>query len=316
MLRSSIVAVLAGVLVLSAASTASAGRRQVHRPLVFVRAHCTTSACSWAIVAATANDRDERRLAGPYPTDAFDERLVVNWAPDARSVIFMANQAIWRVNVSGPRHLRKVFQAPSGTGLDDSPSFTPDGRHIVFTRCCPKGFGYSLWMIRADGTHLRDVTKEPVVNGDGPADTGPQVSPDGTRIAFDRCFPDKPCVLATVDLRGRHRMVLATPQHGAFEPNWSPDSKRLVFGINTQKGPAIALVNADGSGLHRITHAKPHQANFAAAFIAAGRIVFARFPSMGGIDLFTMNQRGSDWHRLTNTRGADEFWPQWFLRRR
>jgi hypothetical protein len=89
-----------------------------------------------------------------------------------------------------------------------------------------------------------------------------------------------------------------------------------VFGINTPKGPAIAMVDADGAGLHRITRARPGQANFAAGFTAAGGIVFARFASLGGIDLFTMNQRGTDWRRLTHTRGADEFWPEWLLPRR
>lgn len=129
-----------------------------------------------------------------------DDHLIVNWSPDGSKAVFMVDQAIWQVNADGTG--RRVFAPPAGTGLDDGPTFTPDGKHTVFTRCCPAGFGYSLWMIDADGTNLTDVTKEPFVNGDGPGDVAPQVSPDGKRIVFDRCFPDQPCVVATVNVNG------------------------------------------------------------------------------------------------------------------
>ena len=149
--------------------------------------------CTWSIVAASPADTNERVLAGPYPRDVFDDHSIANWSPDASRVIFMADlgggQAIWQVNANGTG-LHELFVPPAdGNGLDDGPAYTPDGKHIVFTRCCPEGFGYSLWMINADGTGLRDITVEQVVNGDGPADTTPQVAPNGNQILFNRCFP-------------------------------------------------------------------------------------------------------------------------------
>ena len=60
-----------------------------------------------------------------------------------------AGQGIWQVSADGTG-LHEVFTAPAGTGLDDGPAFTPDGKHIIFTRCYPEGFGYSLWVINSD----------------------------------------------------------------------------------------------------------------------------------------------------------------------
>jgi TolB protein len=300
-------------LLLTATTSVAASDRPLKRPLVFVRVHhCTSSACSWLIVAATRRDGDERILAGPYPRDAFDDHSIVNWAPDGRSVIYMANQAIWRVNVYGRRHLHKVFQPPAGTFFDDGPAFTPDGNHIVFTRCCPTGFGYSLWMIRADGTHLRDITTET----GGAADTTPQVSPDGTRIAFNRCADTGGCAVTTVALWGHNRQVLTGPRMDTEEPRWSPNSRRLVFGVNSPAGPIVARIDADGSGYRRLTHASAQGVSFNAAFTAEGRIIFSHYPSLGGVDLFTMNQSGRNWLRVTHTRHADEFEPEWLLTRR
>src|SRR4029453_8228798 len=82
------------------------------------------------------------------------------WSPDGTSAIFMADQGIWQVDADGSNLHLLWSPPPDGTGIDDGPTFTPDGRHIVFTRCCPKNSGYSLWMINSDGTGLKKVTTE------------------------------------------------------------------------------------------------------------------------------------------------------------
>jgi len=189
--------------------------------------------CTWEIVVADPDGSDEVVLAGPYPREAWDDHFTANWSPDGETAIFMAYQAIWQVNADGT-HLHKIWEPPTKrTGIDDGPSFTPDGDHIVFTRCCPRISGYALWMINADGTGLRQVTDESVPPGvDGPSDNLPQVSPDGTRIAYHRNVfrngRDHNRVV-TVNMGGKDRIQLTPPSLNAQVPNWSPDSKRVVF---------------------------------------------------------------------------------------
>ncbi|MGE5227999.1 MAG: TolB family protein [Planctomycetaceae bacterium] len=267
----------------------------------------------WDIVAADPNGANETVLAGPYPTSAFDDHFIANWSPDGATAIFMANQAIWQVNADGSG-LRQVFAAPVGTGLDDGPTFTPDGAHIVFTRCCPTGYGYSLWMINVDGTGLKDVTKEPFVNGDGPADTTPQVSPNGKKIVFNRCFPDAPCVVATVSISGGNLHELTDDTAFASEhPGWSPDSRTIVFQMQPLNGGAanIATIRADGSSLTQLTFDADRSGSFDPCFSPDGkRILFSHFPSTGWVDLYTMRRDGSGIRQVTKT-GAPELASEW-----
>ena len=38
-------------------------------------------------------------------------------------------------------------------------------------------------------------------------------------------------------------------------PRWSPDGRRLLFVSRRDRNPEVYVVNADGSGQHRLTHA-------------------------------------------------------------
>jgi TolB protein len=273
----------------------------------------SSTVADWEIVAADPNDRDETVLAGPYPRSVWDDHFIANWSPDGRSVIFMANQGIWQVNADGS-NLHLVWSPPpDGSGIDDGPTFTPDGNYIIFTRCCPQDSGYALWRINADGTGLRKVTTEIVPPGvDGPSDNLPQVSPDGTTIAFHRNIADCGCYIATVNINGGNLRQLTDLSLRAQIPNWSPDSKKIVFSIFPLDGPAdIATINPDGSGFTQLTFSTPGTGSFAATYSPDGtKILFDHCPSTGFCDLFTMNPDGSGVTQITNT-AAGEFWPQW-----
>jgi Tol biopolymer transport system component len=319
-MRKLIVSAVAMLGVAAVSGSAQAVVAGANGRIVFTRADCTVreisiSICSsWWIVTANPNDTNETVVAGPYPQSAFDEHFNANWSPDGTKLTFMVNQGIWTLNADGTG-LTDVFQPPVGTGVDDSPTFTPDGKHIIFTRCCIPGYGYSLWMINSDGGGLKDVTKEPVVNGDGPADTTPQVSPDGKTIVFNRCFPDAPCEVATVSINGTNLHDLTdNTQFLSEHPNWSPDGKKIVFEMDPlgRASPNIATINPDGSGFTQLTFSQgPQSRSLEPAYSPDGtKIIFSEFRSTGGYDLFTMNADGSRISQITSTVSQD-FYPEW-----
>jgi Tol biopolymer transport system component len=326
-------ATIAGMTVLglvAAGGTAGAVVSGANGRIVFARCIATPSKCFgstgaavWEIVAADPNDTNETVLAGPYPRDAWDDHFIANWSPDGKSVIFMVNQGIWQVNADGSSLHLVWSPPPDGSGLDDGPTFTPDGKYIIFTRCCPQNSGYALWRIDADGTGLLKVTTEITPPGvDGPSDNLPQVSPGGTKIAFHRnvvtCGDPSDCGnrIVTVNINGGNRVQLTDPALEAQIPNWSPDGTKIVFEmfpqVNGQFTANIATINSDGSGFTQLTFNAPGKgASSNPSWSPDGtKIVFRHCPSTSFCDLFTMNPDGSDVTQITKT-AAGEFWPQW-----
>jgi Tol biopolymer transport system component len=308
-----------GAMVSAGAGPARATEPKHEGRLVFTREICAvdTDPC-WEIVVANADDTKEKVVAGPYQRSVFDDHFIPNWDPDGHNVIFMADlgdgQAIWQVTANG-RHLHKVFTAPPGSGLDDGPAFTPDGRHIVFTRCCPQVSGYALWEIDRHGRHLRQVTDERVAPGvDGPADGAPQVSPNGRLVAFGHDTAAGVNSIATVRIAGGPIHVLTSPAFNAQAPNWSPDGGRIVFWSATSTSANIWAINADGSDLTQLTF-DTHTADLTPSYSPDGsKVIYSHVYPSGTRDLFTMNPDGTHQRRLSHRPGNERF-PHWVARR-
>lgn len=304
--------------VLASGGPAPAGTPGANGRIVFARAVCS-SECVWNIVAADSGGANQTVLAGPYSRDAFDDHFIANWSPDGRSVIFMANQGIWQVNADGSG-LHEVFAAPDigiEEGIDDGPVFTPDGEHIVFTRCCPGGYGYSLWSINSDGTGLKDVTTEP--GADGPADTTPQLSPEGRRVVFRRCFPDRPCTVATVNINGTHmREITPEAMIVSRSGNWSPRGNEILFSghIDPDVHSSLWVIHANGGRLREIkvqglacggANDDPNGiACLAPRWSPDGtKIIFEANSPTTGSNIYTVNADGSGLAQVTFDGGSD-----------
>jgi Tol biopolymer transport system component len=102
-----------------------------------------------------------------------------------------------------------------------------------------------IWSIKADGTGLTRLTDSPWPEFD------PAWSPDGTRIAYRSEPNDEPELwLMNADGSDPHRLAI-----GGF-PAWSADGSRILY-ASPDFPSAIAIMNADGSGQHRV----PNTAN-------------------------------------------------------
>ncbi|MFA6165323.1 MAG: hypothetical protein WC700_01815 [Gemmatimonadaceae bacterium] len=123
---------------------------------------------------------------------------------------------------------------PDGTGLrrltrdlynDLYAHWSPDGRHIVFSRSRQPSTGdhaFDITLMNADGGQMRRL-----LQGGGSA-AWPRWSPDGRRIAFQRTDAGVGPRIYVMNADGTDvRLVTAAPQSVA--PSWAPDGARLVF---------------------------------------------------------------------------------------
>ena len=86
-----------------------------------------------------------------------------DWSPDGNSLVFSGYSKgrfdIFIMNTSGPRKTRRLTTARKANGRwanNESPSFSPDGRHIVFTS--DRSGVSQLYIMNIDGSNLRRIT--------------------------------------------------------------------------------------------------------------------------------------------------------------
>ncbi|MEZ5485551.1 MAG: hypothetical protein R3F01_10395 [Lysobacteraceae bacterium] len=110
------------------------------------------------------------------------------WSADGRQLLFRSNRSgsweLWLGDARGNNaHALTGDDANNDVALHsyggEGPArFSPDGRHIVWTRSFPN-MGFDVWIMDADGGNPRNLT----ANHAG-SDAYPSVSPDGKWIAF------------------------------------------------------------------------------------------------------------------------------------
>jgi Tol biopolymer transport system component len=183
--------------------------------IVFARQDGGTEGQS-EIYSMRANGGDVRRI-----TASPGSEFAPAYGPAGKRVVF---------NVVNPRgegpfivselatHARSHRQRLA-VGRD--PTFSPDGKHIAFSRSKTNEPNASIWMMRADGSHKRQLTQ----TGPKRDDVAPDFSPDGRWIAFTRfAWGGGMGEAVRRDGSGRHFLPCAT-----YLPVYSPNARKIAY---------------------------------------------------------------------------------------
>lgn len=189
-----------------------------------------------------------------------------SWNAATNRIVFSSDledtHEIWTINPDGTGLFRVTNHADLNLFFAE-PSFSPDGQFIVFHVTPPdtpddtqQG---SIWLVRADGTGLTQLTGGP---GSGFDDRQPNWSPAGDRILFQRRIPGgENWDLFTMNSDGTGIQQVTTNLGSDTDASWSPDGQWIVY--STDHGgldvPNIFVIPAAGGDPIRVTTTAVHE---------------------------------------------------------
>lgn len=200
-------------------------------------------AASFAYFRATDADPKAKAAAsnaGPAST-AGGGRLVL--ALHAVGSQEPAEAYLVSVSVDGS-DLREITQPPEGAiAADGSPSVSPDGKTIAFSRAIP-GESPHIYLVGIDGSGLRRLTQG------NSAEIQPVWSPDGTHIGFSRADGEHfDLFVAGADGSGLTQLT-HTPIADEDSCTWSPNGLQLAFTRFQNDDEDVLAINVDGTEQH------------------------------------------------------------------
>lgn len=177
--------------------------------------------------------------------------LSPTWSPDGRRIAYTyranekAERDVWLMNADGSNK-RRLVRTPACGEVDVD--WNPRGGQLAAT--CRWGWGSRhVILMRLDGRVDRLLTSEVPIGA-----SGPDWSPDGTRIVFAEFWPNWTEISVVDASDGSLDRLTDDKNTLTADPAWSPEGRRIAFMHGDGKSPGIYVMNADGTGLRRLTH--------------------------------------------------------------
>jgi Tol biopolymer transport system component len=180
------------------------------------------------------------------------------FSPDGRWIVYereAGGNGVWLMRADGSGS-RRLTRNPFGgdCGCDTDPNFSPDGKLISFVRVKEDAKLQALFVMRRDGTGLRQLTPytwQIAIKHDW--------SPDGKAILMttnaDFVKPSESANLVTIRPDGSGRTDLTRFTGGktnAFAGSYSPDGRQVVFRLEQGATYSLAVVDRNGGNLRRL----------------------------------------------------------------
>jgi Tol biopolymer transport system component len=227
------------------------------------------------------------------------------WSYDGSKIVYIRQAAndlprLWIMAADGSGKQQLTF---GGLGADN-PTFSPDGRSILFT-----GFTTGtpeLWVMNADGSHQITSTTGREVAFESKilqwSLTG-SYSPDGTKIAFGSTQSGNVEIwIANADGSDPVQVTFAQDDPSspdANAPSWSPDGSKIVFWSGIAHGYGnIFTMNPDGTGRTQLTFTPAPESSDNPIWAANGQAILFDTNRDGSVETWIMNIDGSGQHAL------------------
>jgi hypothetical protein len=135
-------------------------------------------------------------------------------------IVFSGDDDIWTMNPDGSART----QLTSGPAQDSRPSWSPDGKKILFERYVASPFSRDVFVMDADGSNLQQITDDQFGRG------FPDWSPDGTKIIYTH---EAVVYTANPDGTNEQQLSFSTPGYNYesyYNPAWTSDGAEIAIG--------------------------------------------------------------------------------------
>jgi TolB protein len=150
----------------------------------------------------------------------------------------------------------EIKQLTSGSFYDSNPSFSPNGKQIVFDRGPLQGHVTHIFNVNVDGTGLRQITNE------AGSDSDPTFTPNGRAIVFvsnrkSSGRRDRTNIFSMRPNGTQLRVLIGGPRE-EYEPDVSPNGRSIAFASTRDHGhgPNIFVARMNGSHMRELTHSR------------------------------------------------------------
>jgi len=259
---------------------------------------------TWISLLSLA-DSSTRRLTSPSGQDADYSPA---FSPDGSRVAFVRGtlagvvQDLYVVPTRGgePKRLNS-----DRTWIKGSPTWTPDGRDIVFSSA--RGGLAGLWRVSASGGTPRPIP------GAGVVASSPSISPMGNQLVYTQSFHKENIVRLNLKderhIDGPGGAVLSLMKGRNWRPQFSPDGKRFAFESSGGEYAEIWACDSDGSKCGQLTSL--HGTAGAPRWSPDGQYIAFEYRPKERSEIYLLEVGGGTPHLLPTLPGADNGGPNW-----
>jgi TolB protein len=177
-------------------------------------------------------------------------------SPDGTKILFISdrddkNGEIYVMDIDG----KNIKRITNNGYFEDAASWSPDGKKILFSRELRDLKDTSrnsvtngeVFIMDAGGTNEMQLTNRPGYDG------GPQISPDGKRIAFYGKSEKNKYDIFLIDIDGKNLINLTSDDAEDYSPSWSPDGKWIACTRRDSKNYDIWVIHIETGIKTRLT---------------------------------------------------------------